>query len=257
MRRRPRSAARRRRLRGTLVALLLAVGIVVGWWVLAAPEADPSSVLAVEIDPAVIVVRADDHLALHPATGPSTRALILYPGARVPADAYLATLRPLVAETGISVFVPTFPLRLAVLAPARATLIRAENPAVTEWWIGGHSLGGAMAASHVASEPLGAWRGLLLLAAYPSGEGLADRDDLFVLSLVGGADGLTTIADVERRRDLLPERAVIEVLDGVNHAQFARYGRQPGDGVATVDDATATRLIAEALIAAVGRADGG
>lgn len=247
----------RRPWRGALVVLTLALAGLVGWWTLAAPEADPAAVLAVEVDAAVRVVREDGLLAVHPAAGPSQRAVILYPGARVAPEAYLATVRPLVAATGVSVYVPSFPLRLAVLAPDRASDVRAAHPEVTEWWVGGHSLGGAMAAGHVADQPPGTYRGLLLLAAYPPGEGIAGRDDLVVLSLVGGRDGLTTIDDVERRRALLPADAEVVVLDGVNHAQFGRYGSQAGDGVATVDGAAATSAIADALVAVVGTGAGG
>jgi hypothetical protein len=251
-----RSGRAHRPVRGALLVLAALLAVLVGWWTIAAPAADPAAVLAVEVDPAVQVVREDGVLALHPAAGPSSRAVILYAGARVDPAAYLATVRPLVAATGVSVYLPAFPLRLAVLAPGRADAVRAAHPEVTEWWIGGHSLGGAMAAGQAADARPGAYRGLLLLAAYPPGEGLADRDDLVVLSIVGGRDGLTTVDDVDRRRDLLPVGATIAVLDGVNHAQFGRYGTQPGDGEASVDDATATRLIAEALIAAVGTGAG-
>jgi hypothetical protein len=248
---------RRRPWRGVIVVVTLLVVSLVGWWTIGAPDADQAAVLAVEVDAEVEVVREDGLLALHPAAGPSTRAVILYAGARVDPAAYLATMRPLVAATGVSVYLPSFPLRLAVLAPGRAARVRAAHPEVTEWWIGGHSLGGAMAAGHVADSAPGTFRGLLLLAAYPPGDGLADRDDLVVLSLVGGQDGLTTVVDVARRRELLPPAAQVIVLDGVNHSQFGRYGPQAGDGLAAIDDGTATRMIADALIAVVGLSAGG
>lgn len=236
---------------GGLVALLIVAGGL-GWWWYGGPVADPAALLVVETDPEVLVVRQDGVVSLHPASGPSERAVVLYPGARVPAEAYLATVRPFVVATGVSVHLPEFPLRLPVLDPDRAERVRAADPGVEEWWIGGHSLGGAMAATHVAASEPGRWRGLLLLAAYPAGEGLPDRDDLVVLSLVGGRDGLTTLEDVASRRALLPDGADVRVLEGVNHAQFGRYGPQAGDLEPSVDDATATRLIAEALVGTVG-----
>lgn len=249
--RRSRSAVRG----GGTVALLI-VAAALAWWVGAAPDADPAALLLVESDPEVRVVREDGVVSLHPAAGPSSRALVLYPGARVPPEAYLATVRPLVVATGMSVHLPGFPLRLAVLGRARAEAVRAAHPEVEEWWIGGHSLGGAMAASHVAASEPGRWRGLLLLAAYPAGDGLPDRDELVVLSLVGGRDGLTTLDDVARRRGLLPAGADVRILEGVNHAQFGRYGAQMGDLAPTVDDATATERIAAALIETVTGAGG-
>jgi hypothetical protein len=248
---------RRRPWRASIVAGVLILFGVAGWWIIGAPDADRAALQAVERDAQVEVVREDGLLALHPAAGPSTRAVIFYAGARVDPAAYLATMHPLVVATGVSIYLPSFPLRLAVLAPGRAARVQAAHPEVTEWWIGGHSLGGAMAAGHVADSAPGAFRGLLLLAAYPPGDGLADRDDLVVLSLVGGKDGLTTVDDVARRRELLPAAAQVLVLDGVNHAQFGRYGSQPGDGLATVGDGAATRIIADALSAVVGTGTSG
>ena len=55
------------------------------------------------------------------------------------------------------------------------------------WYIGGHSLGGAMAASY-AADHADELDGLLLLAAY-STKDLSDSD-LAVVSLVGSEDGV-------------------------------------------------------------------
>ena len=65
------------------------------------------------------------------------------------------------------VLVPEMPLNLAVFdADSAATLI-ADNPDIDTWVVGGHSLGGAMAAGFAAdnSTPID---GLALWAAYPA-----------------------------------------------------------------------------------------
>ena len=75
--------------------------------------------------------------------------LILYPGARVDPRAYAPTARALVQEGYLVVIVPML-LDLAFFAPGRAAEVMAEFPGIEAWAGGGHSLGGAMAASRLA-----------------------------------------------------------------------------------------------------------
>lgn len=237
--------------------LLWSVGGLVGlgaaalaWWVISFPDADAAALAEVNSRPDLEVVdlEAVGGVALHPSGGRSGEAVVFYPGAAVPPEAYLPIWAPIVAETGVSVFVPEMPLRLAVLGRSRAdTIIEAED-SVTTWWVGGHSLGGAMAGSYAGSREPGALRGLILWgSSVTEGADLSDRQDLIVLSVSGSRDGLSTPRDIEQRRELLPDDARMVELAGVNHAQFGRYGPQPGDGTATVTDDRATRLIAEAV----------
>ena len=77
------------------------------------------------------------------------------------------------------------PCNLAVLDSNAADGIAEQYPDIETWFIGGHSLGGAMAASYAAghSDELD---GLILLAAY-STEDLSGSD-LAVLSIYGSED---------------------------------------------------------------------
>lgn len=241
-------------LAAVLVGFTLAVG---GTWVGRYPSVEPGPRQAVLDDPTLEVTTTDDRVTLAPVDGGTNTTVVFYPGAGVPPQAYLATWAPIVRKDGVTVVIPTMPLRLAVLDANAAAGIRAAvaDEALEDdgtWWVGGHSLGGAMAASFLADEPEGAWDGLVLWGAYPSGDALADRDDLAVVSVSGTRDGLTTPQDVETSRANLPDAAVFAVLDGVNHAQFGAYGDQSGDLEATVDDDTARREIAAATSAVVG-----
>jgi predicted alpha/beta-hydrolase family hydrolase len=232
-----------------VLGLLLLLAGVAGWWIVSYPTAVADDVGGVRADPAVTLVEGDGLLSIHPSTGPGDEAIVFYQGAAVPLEAYLPTWAPIVAETGISAHLVGFPLRLAVLRPGRARQVVAAHPEVARWWIGGHSLGGTMASSHLAGRDPGAYHGLVLFGSYPAGGGLADRDELTVLSVVGDRDGLSTVQDIEDRRHLLPDDARVVVLEGVNHAQFGRYGAQRGDRPAAVDDAAATRAIVDAVVA--------
>lgn len=250
-----RDAAPRRR-RWIRVVLWLVVGLLgsaaagIAWWVSSFPDAETVAVAEVTSRPDLEVAGLDGvrGVALHPSGNRGDVAVVFYPGAAVPPEAYLPVWAPIVAETGVSVFIPAMPLRLSVLGRSRADAIIEANGQVTAWWVGGHSLGGAMAGSYAGLQQPGDLRGLILWAAYVTeGAHLQDRDDLTVLSVSGSRDGLTTPGDIDERRDLLPDDARMVELAGVNHAQFGRYGPQSGDGTPTVTDDRATRLIAEAV----------
>jgi hypothetical protein len=246
----------RRWVRWTLLTLATLAGLVVlaiGVWLAIVPDVEVDVLATVLDDPDLVVTTTDDAVQLEPAAGASDTTIVFYPGAGVPPDAYLATWAPVVEETAARVVIPTMPLRLAVLDLDAADDVReaAGGGDDGEWWIGGHSLGGAMAASYLADAPAGEWEGLVLWGAYPAGDDLADRDDLTVVSVSGTRDGLTTTDEVDDSRADLPQDATFAVLEGVNHAQFGSYGEQMGDLEATVGDDEARAAIAAATAAGI------
>lgn len=72
-----------------------------------------------------------------------TAGLIFYPGGKVEDTAYAPLMRAL-AEKGILCGLVKMPGNLAVLSPNAADGLRQVHPVITDWYIGGHSLGGAM-----------------------------------------------------------------------------------------------------------------
>ena len=77
------------------------------------------------------------------------------------------------------------PCDLAVLDMNAAEGIAGLYPAVARWYIGGHSLGGCMAAYYAAAHPE-ELQGLVLLGAYSSAE--LSGTALRVLSVYGSED---------------------------------------------------------------------
>ena len=163
---------------------------------------------------------------------------IFYPGGKVE---YL--MRDL-AQEGILCVVPHMPLNLAVLdMDAAADVFR--NYEVEKWYIGGHSLGGAMAASYAAKHPE-EFEGLVLLASYSTQD--LKGTGLSVLSLYGSADGVLDLEKYEEYRTNLPEDAVETILDGGCHACFGSYGPQEGDGDHTLTREEQTTLTAAYIL---------
>lgn len=167
-------------------------------------------------------VRYADGMIICESEG-ATKGLIFYPGGKVDHEAY-TTLGVAIAERGVSVVICEMPLRLAVLDVNAAEDVFDLLPEVSDWYIGGHSLGGSMAASYMASHP--EIRGLILLGSYST----ADVSDRPTLSIYGSEDGVMNREKYEKYRSNLGEGLTEIVIEGGCHAYFGTYGPQAGDG---------------------------
>ncbi|MFC2046593.1 alpha/beta hydrolase [Chloroflexota bacterium] len=214
-----------------LPALLILVSVVLILWASTAATPMPEALVALESD-ARVHVETDPWLVFRPVDQDPNAGLILYPGGRVDPRAYAPTARAL-AEEGYLVVVVPMPLNLAVLAPGRAAEVMAAFPGMERWAVGGHSLGGAMAANFAHSNPE-AVRGLVLWAAYPAGGDDLSGYQLAASSIYGTRDGLATPDKIDAARPLLPPDTQWTAIEGGNHAQFGWYGPQPGDNEATI-----------------------
>ena len=228
----PRSRRRRRWLwagASVLVVLLVALG---GFaiWATTTPEPGPDAVAALRSDDRVEVVE-DDGYTFAPRR-PARVGFVLYPGARVDPASYAVPARQ-IAEAGFLVVVPALTLNLAVLDAGAADPVIDAHPAIDRWVVGGHSLGGAIAAGY-AEDHCDTVAGLVLWAAYPAEDTDLSSADLDVASVVGTRDGLTTRADIDGSRDQLPPDTDFVPIEGGNHAQFGDYGPQAGDQPATI-----------------------
>ncbi len=90
-----------------------------------------------------------------------------------------------IAESGMDAFLVKMPFRLAFFGTNQASTIMDEQTEYESWYIGGHSLGGAMAAAYAAKH-LEELSGAILLATYPTASLVSD--DFQVLSLYGSED---------------------------------------------------------------------
>lgn len=152
--------------------------------------------------------------------------LIFYPGGKVEFTAY-APLMLKLSEMGITCIIVKMPFNLAVFDISAASDIFEQYPEISNWYIGGHSLGGSMAASY-AAENAENIKGIILLAAYStadlSGSGIA------VLSVYGSEDGVLNMEKYEAYAVNLPDGHTENIIEGGCHAYFGDYGSQKGDG---------------------------
>ena len=156
----------------------------------------------------------------------ATTGFIFYPGGKVEHTAYIP-LAQMLAEEGIVCIIAKMPCNLAVLDMDAADKIVDQFGYIENWYIGGHSLGGSMAASY-AAEHADEFEGLILLGSYSTTD--LTSTDLDVLSIYGSEDKVLNAEKYEEYKVNLPEDLVEIVIDGGCHAYFGAYGMQEGDG---------------------------
>ena len=233
---------------GSILLVVVALALVAFALWANTPLSPSGEALAALTSDAGVIVMEGPWITFLPGAVQSSTGLVLYPGGRVDPRAYAPPARAL-AERGFAVVIVPMPLNLAVLAPGRAEAVIAAYPDIETWAIGGHSLGGAMAANFV-SRRQGMVDGLVLWAAYPaSGDDLSARDDLVVLSVYATRDGLMTEEERIESVSRLPAEACWAAIEGGNHAQFGAYGAQRGDNPAELTAVAQWAQIVEATAA--------
>jgi hypothetical protein len=235
-----------------LVLVVVAVGAFAAWGLNALP-AMPEALAALESDGRVNVTQGE-WIVFAPVTQTATTGFVFYPGARVDPKAYAPPLRELAEQGYLGVIVP-MPLNFAILATGRADDVITAHPEIEQWYIGGHSLGGASAAIFADQNPE-AVDGVAFWAAFPpNGNSLADQPELAVSSIYGTLDGLATVDDIAASIPLMPADAVLVPIEGGNHAQFGWYGAQQGDNPATISREEQQRQVVDATLALLAGAE--
>jgi pimeloyl-ACP methyl ester carboxylesterase len=246
----------RRRTWLTRVALVVGGVVLIGSLVYLRPlSAEPIAIDALDDGGGVTVDVSRSMIRLTPDGDARTTGLAFYQGAKVDPQAYAHILRPL-AEAGFPVVIFKQPYNLAVLdSKAANAVIGDTDDDIDSWVIGGHSLGGAMAASY-AEQPRDELLGLLLYAAYPVND-MSARADLAVMSVFGTNDDIATPEEIEESAAELPPSTDFVPIDGAIHSYFGDYGPQRGDGTPDVTRETAQREIAAASLRLLEAIDGG
>lgn len=210
-----------------VIAVMLLCGVC-WWYVLDYYHADDVAVAAMS-SAADVVVRQDvNTVAFIP--GEADTGFILYPGDKVEHTAYAPLMRAL-ADNGVLCVLVEMPLNLAVLDMNAADGIPEMYPQIDSWYIGGHSLGGSMAASHAAKNA-SVYDGLVLLASYSTAD--LSSAGLKVISIYGSEGGVLNMDKYAENKVNLPASFEEAVIEGGCHAGFGSYGPQAGDGAATI-----------------------
>ena len=180
-------------------------------------------------------------IAFEPAEAES--ALIFYPGGKVEYTSYIPLMRAC-AERGILCILVKMPFNLAVFDINAADGLCENYPEIDSWYIGGHSLGGAMSASYL-DKNIENFDGLVLLGAYSTSD--FSDEKIKVLSVYGSLDGVMNREKYEENRENLPKDYEEHIIDGGCHAYFGMYGEQDGDGTPTISNVEQIYITAEKI----------
>lgn len=207
-----------------LIALIVAIGIYLGTYY----HADEEKVDAFLETCWVEITEIDENKVAFIPESPIA-GFIFYPGGKVEAEAYY----PLMAEcakNGVLSVIVEMPFNLAVFDINAAEGIKDYFPNVEKWYIGGHSLGGSMAAAYL-DKNIEEYKGLILLGSYST---IDFRDsDIRALSIYGENDRVMNREKYDECKANLSTLSEHEIA-GANHAGFGMYGRQDGDGIAEI-----------------------
>lgn len=191
----------------------------------------------------LLVEEKENYTAFIPQEKAGSQALIFYQGGKVEEEAYAKLLRK-IATAGIPSYIVKMPFNLAVFDIDAANQVIEKEKENEEWFLAGHSLGGAMAASY-ASDHSEKLKGLILLASYSSVD-LRDKN-LSLLSIYGTEDKILDQEKYLENKKFLPHLTEVEI-EGGNHAYFGSYGEQEGDGEAEIPSSEQISKTAKEII---------
>lgn len=194
----------------------------------------------------ITVQKTEDNAIVY-APQDAEAGLVFYPGGKVEYTAYVPLMRAL-AKEGVLCVLVEMPFNLAVFDIAAADGIQEQYPEIDRWYIGGHSLGGSMAASYLADHAED-YSGLILLGSYSATD--LSREELSVLSIYGSEDRVMNREKYQESRANLPSDFTEAIIEGGCHAYFGMYGAQDGDGIPKVTNQEQIRITADKIAAFV------
>jgi hypothetical protein len=216
----------------TITALLLTIFIACAIYVSDYYHADNDAISKFKTEANITetynVKKLDDIIVFEPEKAEA--GFIFYPGGKVEYTAY-TPLMEACASKGMLCALVEMPFNLAVLDMDAAEGIQEKYPEIDNWYIGGHSLGGSMAAAYLGDNAED-YEGLILLGSY-STEDLSD-DNVTVLSIYGSEDKVLNYENYEKCETNLPEDYQEVIIEGGCHAYFGMYGAQDGDGTPAI-----------------------
>ena len=225
------------------ISVMLTIAITVGGCAIYVSDYYRADSVAIESFTASHSVRANESSGgfivfepIDPDAG-----FIFYPGGKVEYTAYI-TLMSALAEKGLLCILTPMPFNLAVLDMNAAKGMTDKYPEIDNWYIGGHSLGGSMAASFVADNS-DDFDGLILLGSYSTAE-----VTLPVLSVYGSEDQVLNREKYDKYKSNINSSLTETVIDGGCHAYFGMYGAQDGDGTPSVSNEEQIHLTVEEII---------
>ena len=148
----------------TIIAVVISLAVISGifaWYVSDYYRADYTALADYQIVEKLTVTTIDGSTVYAPENSDSL--FIFYPGGKVEHTAYEPLMEACAAK-GITCVLVEMPFNLAVFDINAADTIKEMFPEIKNYYIGGHSLGGSMAAAYLANHTED-FDGLILLGS--------------------------------------------------------------------------------------------
>ena len=224
---------KKKKLKIILLSVLLLLVLLVGGFYIYTLDYYRASEGVADIQALADAERIDNLTIFHPEDNANSVGIIFYPGGKVEAIAYAPILAQL-KERGYTCVLVKMPMNLAVFDINAADKVYDKVSGIDEWYLMGHSLGGAMASSYTENNG-DKLQGLILLGAYP-----LDKTEVPTLSIYGSEDNGIDFEKIDLSDEIVR-------IEGGNHAYFGNYGEQKGDGKASIERQTQQAMAVDAI----------
>ena len=176
------------------------------------------------------VKQEDKYITFAPKDSKNQKfGIIFYPGGKIDYRSYAHLFREL-SDKGVTSVVVKMPFNLAVFDKNAANNKQALFPSISNWYMAGHSLGGAMACSYLKDHS-SEYKGVILLASYSTAD--LSSTSLKTLSITASNDKVLNTNRYESNKSKLPNLTEYVIQGGI-HSYFGDYGHQDGDGEALI-----------------------
>lgn len=192
----------------------------------------------------IVEVEDGDYISFTPKQVNTNKGFIFYPGARVEPESYAPLCRK-IAQSGYKVIVLKMPFNFPMLSPNRGEKVIEKYNNIDTWIVGGHSLGGTMAAKFASDNRM--TDGVVLIASYPMNDDLKNLGKR-VISICGSKDGVINFKKFVDSKGKLPTDTIFDEIEGANHSQFGDYGKQKGDNDAIISQEKQLDITARSII---------
>ena len=179
-------------------------------------------------------------------------AFLLIPGGLVDPYVYECWINRLAGENpDVAIVLLKFPSNLAITHMGKVMKIARRLDQFDHWVVGGHSLGGVVAAT-VVHKNQDFFDGMVMLASWARESTDLSSWQGAVLSIYASEDQIASKDEIERNTQYLPPGSQIGLppdfgagksrtyyyrVEGGNHSGFGCYGPQKGDGEALISPA--------------------
>jgi len=206
-----------------VVVAVISIGSVpvLDWLQNGGPVIHPNSLSALTPSDEIEVSQKNNWLIFSPKVKQPKTAFVIYPGARCDHLGYAPVMRR-IAEHGFLVVSVGMPLKLSVFGKDKIEEVQKNFPEINLWVLGGHSLGGVMAAQYVKENPE-TIDGLLFWDSYTSKSADLTEISMPIGQIYRSSLSMPMPPSFLTNKKYLPSHTVYYPIVGGNHIDYGHF----------------------------------